>query len=499
MRAGEKLHPATERLGTRLMKRAVRQMAIIAGILIVLCVILRLTMRNTYYAVIPLLPEHMERAAELQVKPDDPDVVVEGEPQVRDGYLRVPIRPGHRGDTFLKVVDRQGNIAAQHLLKVTRDRTVYDASTGGFTGDTAVMAAFTAFSLALGAIMVWSFRQVRGSDFYDYMSLYFSGFSIFALATGAVMISLTVRHIADPAGFSMMSAYAAVSSASWRFMVLTAPLVIGFAVAMAVSNIALLRHETPRIQNVLGLLIAFLMILGEGVGWLLFSRDFSGPEWAVRAENTFQNVYATVFVYFECMLAGSVICGLKAPRMIPAQDKDFIIILGCGFRKDGTLPPLLRGRADRAIEFWKKQREETGRIAILIPSGGQGKNEVMPEGAAIRRYLLEQGIPEENIRSEELSRNTYENMCFSRKIIDQMHPGAKAAFATTSYHVFRSGVWAAEAGVKAEGLGSRTKWWYWPNAFMRETLGLLQKRWKSETVMLILLIAFFSVLTITLG
>ena len=292
---------------------------------------------------------------------------------------------------------------------------------------------------------------------------------------------------------------------------LTAPLVLCFAAAMVISNIELLRHERPRIQNVLGMGIGIALVLGEIVGWLLFNRDLPGPEWVGRAENTLQNVYATVFVYFECILAGAIrqrnwsagalrsrICGLTAPRMIPERDKDFIIILGCGFRKDGTLPPLLRGRVDRAIAFWKKQREENGRTAILIPSGGQGEDEVMPEAEAMKRYLLEQGIPEEYIRIENQSRTTLENMAFSRKIAEEMQPQGKIAFATTNYHVFRSGLWAAEAGVRAEGLGSKTKWWFWPNAFMRETIGLLQKRWKTELVMLILLIVFFSIITITL-
>ena len=480
------------------MKQAVRQMAVITGILVAFCVACRLTMRHTYYAVIPVPPPLADRAGKLRVEVETPEVIAEGAPQVKDGYLRVPIRPGQKGDTVLKVLDPEGNVITEHSLKVSRDRTVYDLNTGGFTGDTAVMIAFTVFSLLLGTIMAWNFRQVRGSDFYDYMSLYFSGFSIFALVTGAVMANLTFRHLADPAGFSMMSAYSAIASASWHFMLITAPLVVAFAVAMAVSNIALLRHETPRVQNVLGLAIGILMILGEAAGWLLFNRDISGPEWVGRAENVFQNVYATVFSYFECMLAGAVICGLMAPGMVPEQDRDFIIILGCGFRKDGTLPPLLRGRVDRAIAFWKKQKEENGRTAILIPSGGQGKNEVMPEAEAMKRYLLEQGIPEEYIRIEDRSRTTLENMAFSRKIIDEMQPDGKVAFATTSYHVFRSGLWAAEAGVRAEGLGSRTKWWFWPNAFMRETIGLLQKRWKTETVMLILMIAFFTLLTITL-
>ena len=256
-----------ERKGSRLMKRAVRQMAVIAGVLLLLCVIYRLTKQDTYYAVIPL-PSGITRAEDLRIEAEGPGVLVNGAPLVQDGYIRIPVRPGQKGESFLKVTDRDGKEIARHEMEVRRDRTVYDRETGGFTGDTAVMASFTIFSLLLGAIMVWNFRQVRGSDFYDYMSLYFSGFSILALVTGTVMLTLTVRHMANPAGFSMMSAYSAISSASWHFMIVTAPLVICFAVAMIISNIALLRHMTPRIQNVLGLGIGLAMILGEAIGWL---------------------------------------------------------------------------------------------------------------------------------------------------------------------------------------------------------------------------------------
>ena len=53
--------------------------------------------------------------------------------------------------------------------------------------------------------------------------------------------------------------------------------------------------------------------------------------------------------------------------------------------------------------------------------------------------------------------------------------------------------------MSAEGIGSRTKWWFWPNAFVRETAGLLQKRWKQEVLFVLVLIAFFDVLSMVLG
>ena len=120
----------------------------------------------------------------------------------------------------------------------------------------------------------------------------------------------------------------------------------------------------------------------------------------------------------------------------------------------------------------------------------------MPEAEAMKRYLLEQGISEERILAEDQSANTYENMANSRKIIEEKKVDAKVIYATTNYHVFRSGVWASLAGLRAEGIGARTKWWFWPNAFIRECVGLLVNRWKQELIGMIVLIAFFSAVSL---
>ena len=110
------------------------------------------------------------------------------------------------------------------------------------------------------------------------------------------------------------------------------------------------------------------------------------------------------------------------------------------------------------------------------------------------RYLLECGIPEDAILKEDKSRNTYQNMAFSKKLIEEKAGSAddkEVIFVTTNYHVFRSGVWAGLADLRAEGLGSTTKWWFWPNAFIRECIGLLANRIAVEAVVLVLLILLF--------
>ena len=483
------------------MKRAGRQIAACAGILILFCVVCRFAFFRSYTAYVPIYGATRERLLQegTETVTEGDGAARAGEIRLGDGYVRLPIHPDHRGYTVIEIRDRNGEALISHGLRVGPLRTVYDVQTGGFTGDTAVLIAVTVFWWLVFGIMLWNYFQNRGPDYYAYSTIYFAGFSLFALVSGLLMAEVTVRHLTRPADFSMLSAYGAISSAGIRFMMLTLPAVAAFALAMGVSNAALLRHVTPRVQNVLGFVISVLLLAGEALGVWLFMRDFSGSEWEGRVQSTIENVYATVFVYFECMLAGSVICGIRAARHQPAYDKDAIIILGCWFRKDGTLPPLLRGRVDRALAFWREQKAATGKEALLIPSGGQGRDEPMPEAEAMRRYLAAQDIPERLILPETRSENTFQNMAYSREIIDAVCPGGKVVYATTNYHVFRSGVWAGLAGLRAEGIGGRTRWWFWPNAFMRECAGLLQKRWKQELAGLILLMLFFGALTLALG
>jgi uncharacterized SAM-binding protein YcdF (DUF218 family) len=165
---------------------------------------------------------------------------------------------------------------------------------------------------------------------------------------------------------------------------------------------------------------------------------------------------------------------VKAARRIPSFDRDYIIIHGSQIRKDGTLTKLLQGRADRAIEFAKLQKEATGKDIIFVPSGGKGSDEVISEAEAIRNYLLANAIPAGQILTEDQSVSTEENLRNSAALIRQRSgEEAKVAFATTNYHVFRSGLCARRVKMRALGLGAKTKWYFWPNAWVREFVGLL--------------------------
>ena len=224
------------------------------------------------------------------------------------------------------------------------------------------------------------------------------------------------------------------------------------------------------------------------------------------------NLFASVYLYFECMLLGVMVADAVVVRYEPEPDKDFIIILGCGIRKDGSPSPLLKGRIDRALDFAGKQEAQTGKAPMFVTSGGQGPDEPISESASMKRYLLEQGVPEMRIIEEDRSTDTLENMTFSRKaILNRVcpekenpkgywpsldDPEAKIAFSTTNYHVFRSGLCARRVKMRAVGMGAKTKWYFWPNAAVREFIGLLTAHKLKQGLVLGGMIVFYVVLTV---
>jgi len=479
------------------MKNVVRQVALLGLALLLVCVLGRLALRNTYVDRIPVSRKPGAGGEVRLVSSDGQQAVVDpGAPQPSENDVQVSLKATQPGEVWYEVRDAGGEKLSTQHYRVGRFLTVYDYDTGGFTGDMLVMVALTAFWLGTAFIMLRAFRRTTGPAFYAYDTIYYVGFGLFTLVTGAVMLNLTLRRLIQPRELTMLDVYSALSGAGCNFMMVTLPALVVCAVAMIVSNIALLFHEQARLKNLLGLPVGLTLLAGEALAIFLQSRSLFHSSRAFRAQIVVTDVYCAVFAYFECMLIGAAACGLLAAKHVPSRDRDFIIILGCGFRKDGSLSPLLRGRVDRALDFWRDQQSQSGRTAVLVPSGGQGSDETMSEAEAMRRYLVAQGVPGDKILPEDRSTNTFQNMAYSKALTDASHPGGKVAFATTNYHVFRSGVWARLAGLEAEGMGARTRWWYWPNAFMRECAGLLARRWREELVMVAAMALFFGALSV---
>lgn len=259
------------------------------------------------------------------------------------------------------------------------------------------------------------------------------------------------------------------------------------AVLVAVSNVSLIRHEGLRPVNLLGIAagVTWLLSMLVWMGVFLHGGLYSGIK-SYLVVHILDSCMAVAIVLGECLLASTVLCGWQAARHKPRREADFLVVLGCGLRADGTPTPLLQGRVDRALAFANAQVARGGVPVTFVPSGGQGPDEACSEAQSMSRYLQSRGVPTERILLEDRSERTSENMAFSRAVIERA-TGADAgdycvSFATTNYHVFRGYVCANQAGMDVEGLSSPTRAYFWPNAFLREFVGLLANQWRTLVV-----------------
>ena len=67
----------------------------------------------------------------------------------------------------------------------------------------------------------------------------------------------------------------------------------------------------------------------------------------------------------------------------------------------------------------------------------------------------------------------------------------KIAFSTTNYHVFRGYILSRKCGFDAKGISAPTKTYFYPNAFLREFVGLLVDQRYRHLAYIVLTVVFF--------
>lgn len=367
--------------------------------------------------------------------------------------------------------------------------------TGAQPYKTAAFVALGLYYLTVIVRLLMAFRKQLRYNPYSYNTIYYAGFALFVLSVLITHIVLTARMLRYPEVYTSHEILHLLLGSAKNYMLLSSPFLLLFSAALCVSNLSLIRHEGKRLVNVLGILLSVLL-LGGLLFLFFFDYSVSGSQREVMIHDLIANFFAAVYLYLECMLIGAMAANAITARYEPAPDKDFLIILGCGIRKDGTPTPLLRGRIDRALAFAEKQRSQTGKELVFVTSGGRGPDEVISESASMKRYLMERGVPEDRIVEEDRSADTEENMKFSKEKIWAINPAGKIAFSTTNYHVFRSGIYARRVKMRAVGVGAETKWYFWPNASVRELAGLLTENRGKQSLILGSLIVCYTVLTL---
>jgi uncharacterized SAM-binding protein YcdF (DUF218 family) len=146
-------------------------------------------------------------------------------------------------------------------------------------------------------------------------------------------------------------------------------------------------------------------------------------------------------------------------------------VLGAGLI-GSRVPPLLASRLDRALRLYRRD-QETGRSPVIVVSGGQGADESVSEAFAMRQYLVERGVPEDDIVLEDQATTTEENLRYSKKLLAERGHIGRVVAVTNNYHVFRTAVLSHKQGLRLQVIGAPTAWYFVPSAFLREFVALL--------------------------
>ena len=125
-------------------------------------------------------------------------------------------------------------------------------------------------------------------------------------------------------------------------------------------------------------------------------------------------------------------------------EADCIIILGAGLTDKETPSPMLRDRLDVGIELYRQ-----GVAPKILLSGDNGTVQ-HNELHAMLNYVLNEGIPEEDIFCDHAGFSTYDSMYRASSIFGV----TKMVVVTQEYHEYRALYIARELGIDVLGVAS---------------------------------------------
>lgn len=123
---------------------------------------------------------------------------------------------------------------------------------------------------------------------------------------------------------------------------------------------------------------------------------------------------------------------------------DAIVVLGAGLKADGTPSNMLKDRLNGAIEIYKKG------VAPKIIVSGDCSGEYYDEVSAMRKYCIDNGVPDSDIIRDDKGFSTYETM---DNVVRRMGY-KKIMVVTQKYHIYRSVYIARRMGANADGFST---------------------------------------------
>lgn len=127
-----------------------------------------------------------------------------------------------------------------------------------------------------------------------------------------------------------------------------------------------------------------------------------------------------------------------------SPESDAILVLGAYVFPDGTLSYMLNDRLDQAYELYVN-----GKAGKILVSGDHGRKNY-DEVNTMKKYLINKGVPPEDVFMDHAGFNTYESVYRVRDIFQVK----KVIIVTQGYHLTRAVFIARELGLEACGVAS---------------------------------------------
>ncbi len=134
---------------------------------------------------------------------------------------------------------------------------------------------------------------------------------------------------------------------------------------------------------------------------------------------------------------------IKESEYSKLSDIDCIIILGAGIWGDKP-SPMLEDRLLEGINLYRNNISDK-----IIVSGDHGRKE-HDEVNIMKNYLIEKGIPSENIFMDHAGFSTYESIYRAKEIFQ----AKRMVIVTQKYHLYRALYIAKKLGIESYGVGS---------------------------------------------
>jgi len=240
-----------------------------------------------------------------------------------------------------------------------------------------------------------------------------------------------------------------------RTVRLIAPLfTLIFGIGMISYALKVYSVERSKLQLVVGLILASVLIAGTVLQYIatFLLGGFFHQE-IVR-------IFQFAMTYFVFAFINYMVVTLRLTLLEDEGKQDFVLILGEQLSKHGKPSKVLVNRLDMALDYIGRQQFHYQQVPKIIVSGtSTGTHSDISEAKIMAKYLVDHGVPEEAILMECQAANTHENFIYAKKIIKantKQIQTVKAVFVTSSYHLYRSQLYANMEGLyQMSGVGAR--------------------------------------------